>query len=157
MPQFTDAASQLATHHSAHIMATGIAGGHRQPTTSLLLAVHLGVSFPLIRSRKLSAAHLTAEGLLARVGAHMGGQVIRAGEGAHANLALERSKFLQNLSISQPGMASGPCECGCAVSTHPTVKTVCHNFQSGIDGAVPAVAFCCSARTRPPRPNPFAG
>lgn len=55
----------------------------------LLFQVNLCVSLSLVTSGKLASTELTGEGLLARVCADVGGQVVTPTEGAHAYSALE--------------------------------------------------------------------
>ena len=104
LPLCSSHSSQLIAHQSATAALLAVAGRHRQPSAALLLAVHFGVSLPFVGARKFAATNVTAKWLLARVGAHMGGQVIGAGEGAHADFALklgEETLNLQYLLINQ--------------------------------------------------------
>lgn len=55
----------------------------------LLLEVNFGMSLALVTPGKLASTELTGEGLLARVRADVGGQVVTSAEGAHAYAALE--------------------------------------------------------------------
>lgn len=55
----------------------------------LLSQVDLGVPLALITPGKLSPTDVTGKGLLACVGADVGGEVVTAAKVAHANAALE--------------------------------------------------------------------
>jgi hypothetical protein len=65
-----------------------------------LLQVHFCVSFLLVRARKLSAARITLEWLLARMRADVRCQVIRSRERAHTDPTLERLLARVNANVA---------------------------------------------------------
>lgn len=102
---------------------------HFRLLLGLLLEVHLGVALLLVAAGELAAADVAREGLLAGVGADVGGQVVGARERAHADAALER--LLAGVDADVAGELVGAREAPVAVLDRAAVRPLVDGRLAG--------------------------